>query len=62
MVYKVRRIMGYEADGRAILAKRPRMISWPVELKVGGSYYLDKHKLYRVEELLKDHRVQETGG
>ena len=54
--------MRYEADGRAILAKRPCMMSWPVELKVGGSYYLDKHKLYRVEELLKDHRVQETGG
>ena len=62
MVYRVRRIMGYEKDGSAILAKRAKTMSWPVELRVGGHYCLEKDKLYRVEELVRDHRVEDWNG
>lgn len=62
VVYRVRRIMGYEKDGSAILAKRSKTLNWPVELRIGGHYYLEKNKLYRVEELLRDHRVEDVDG
>lgn len=45
-------------DGSVIEGKRPRIIVWPAELKVGGLYFLTEGrmgspKLYRVLEAVE---------
>lgn len=56
MIYKVRRIFGYNTEGKAIEAKRCEIMNWPVSLTIGGAYYLRDRKLYRIVELVADER------
>ena len=47
MIYK---IVTADIDnaGNVTLGKRTQTITWPHELRIGGLYFLRKHKLYKV--------------
>ncbi len=51
MLYKVitARILN---DGSVVEGKRKQLFIWPKELRVGGLYFLEKGRLYRVVEIV----------
>jgi len=49
MVYKVIRCE-IANDGTLRTGKRKKIITWPVYLRVGGLYFLEKGKLYIVDK------------
>ena len=54
MLYRVKpaRIL---ADGNVVEGKRTQYFQTPQQLTVGGLYFLQPGKLYRVVELILDH-------
>ena len=52
MVYKVRTAK-IENDGTVTEGKRVHIIQWPAELCVGGLYFLNTGRLYRIVETVE---------
>lgn len=47
MTYKVKRVELHN-DGTVTEGKRVQIITWPVNLDIGGLYFLRPGKLYRI--------------
>lgn len=55
MIYKIRRLYGFNPDNIAVEAKRGEFYDWPDDLCVGSVYFLrPRRKYYRIVQRVDD--------